>query len=358
MAHGLVKGIDRMATTSLETIWHRAETEGDGRLIEVEPIPNDNEGTIIAMGAKVWPVDADNDVAGTKPIYCEGIEVKSHIATVSPSGRILGIVTKGYQTIEFRGSVFNEWLLALARAGGKPETLGTFDGGRNMFATLQVADSWQVPGDHSETRSLFNIIANNTGESANKASMATFRVVCANTSAAYSSAHEAMGKDGASRAKNAWVSIRHTTNAKERMQDAVGWITDGRKRAETERAMLDRMAMQLIDRKQVEDFVASYINIPADLKGRALAIRENQRESFQATMQDLKDLGNHALGSAGISAYGLLQAVTRYEDWVSSCRSKDVPVGTRRAFRAFLGERETEKATARDQILEMAGITR
>ncbi len=105
MAHNLIKGIDRMAAASADTVWHRGETEQDGRLVETPPryMPDgtpDHEGTLIEMASKVWPIDADNDVADTSPIYVDGRIIDSHVATRSPSGRVLGIDTKGYAIIK------------------------------------------------------------------------------------------------------------------------------------------------------------------------------------------------------------------------------------------------------------------
>ena len=161
-------------------------------------------------------------------------------------------------------------------------------------------------------------------------------------------------KDAMERSKNAWVMIRHTLNAAERIQDAVAWISDGKARAESEQALMARLASKVISRAEVEQFVSDYIAIPNDATKRAKSLREGQREDFKAILQDVQDLGNNAMSAAGISAYGLLQAVTRFEDWSAPVRSKSV--GTRRAFRSFLGERELEKATAQDRIMELAQL--
>lgn len=357
MAHKLVHGVDRMASTRRDTVWHATETEADGRLVIVAA-GDDAEGKLLRMAGTVWPANADNDVAGTAPLYVDSpagpVEVPSHVATVSPTGRVLGVVGAGYNPVPFR-VVLGQWLAALARKGGRPETLGTFDEGRSMFASMQVADSWRVPGDHSETRPLFNVVSNHTGEGGIRGSFATFRVVCSNTSAMYVEGHDRV-TSAAERARRAWVSIAHTANARERIEDAVRWIVDGRARAESERALLDRLASKVVGRNEVARFMDQYIALPADASKRTLAIRDSQRDAFYRTMRDAGDLGDHALDGRGITAYGLLQSVTHFEDHVArAVATPDAPVAVRRAFRAFLGEREAEKATARDMIVEMAG---
>lgn len=355
MAHKIELGVDRMATTRLDTVWHRDETLQDGRLVLVTADASDNEATLLKMAGVVWPASADNDIARTVGLVtADGTPVESHIATVSPSGRVLGVVTAGYEQIPFR-VILTEWLLALARWGGIPETLGTFDGGRNMFGSLQVADAWRVPGDTSLTRPLFNVVSNHTGSGGIRGSFATFRVVCANTASMYTQEHDAIA-DARQRADRAWVSIRHTANAQERIQDAVAWIVDGRGRAEREQAMLARLAAKAVSAAEVDRFMERYIAKPDQATSRTSAIREAQRDAFLATLRDSADLGDHALrGSRGTTAYGLLQAVTHFEDYVARAnKTDDTPVSTRRAFRAFMGEREAEKTAAREYIAALA----
>lgn len=355
MAHGLVSGVDRMATTSLETIWHADDTAADGRLVQVQA--RDPESTLLEMSGIVWPHDADNDVERTLQITTiEGNAIDTHIATMSRSGRVLGVVTAGYETVSFK-VLLTDLLLELARAGGVPETLGTFDAGRNMFSTLQIAESWRVPGDHSETKPFFSLLSNHTGAGGIRGSFTTIRVVCRNTSSMYSAEHDAMATDAAERARNAWFMLRHTMNVGDRIADAVDWVKDGRARAESEQALLARLAAKVIPPKDVDRFIEQYIALPDDPNAkRARTVRENQRDEFSTVLHDVADLGNHALTREGISAYGLLQAVTRFEDWVSPVRAKDQSVGTRRAFRAFLGEREAEKTTALAMIREIANV--
>ncbi len=351
MAHKLVTGIDRMVSTLLDTIWHRDETLADGRL-QIVAHTGDAEQTMLQMASKVWPIDADNDVArAVALVTADGTPIDSHMATLSPSGRVLGVVTSGYSIISGK-VIMQEWLLALARAGGIPETLGTFDAGRSMFGCVQIADAWRVPGDHSETRAMFNVVTNHTGEGGIRGSFASFRVVCANTAAVYSHEHDAV-TDAKERAARAWVSVRHTVNAVDRMREAVAWITDGRARAEQEQATLARLAAKMVSTAEVDAFMARYISTDG-VSDRAAAHRSNQRDAFMGALTDASDLGEHVLGAKGISGYGLLQAVTRFEDHISRTRgASDQPVSTRRAFRAFMGEREAEKVAAREYILAL-----
>lgn len=347
MAHKIERGIDRMASTSLSTVWHAAETAQDGRLTQVTA--GDPETTLLTMAGIVWPADADNDVASTAPIMtANGTPIDSHVATLSPSGRVLGVVGASYNAVSFR-VILTDWLLGLARAGGSPETLGTFDGGRNFFASLLVAPAWRVPGDESDTRPLCNVISNHTGDGGIRCSFATFRVVCANTSAMYAQTHDT----STAKTRDAWLTVKHSGNVSERMADAVAWIIDGRARAESEQAMLERMASKLVSPAAVERFIDRYISVPAGASAQTEGRRLAAREAFRADLS-APDLGAHAMTPRGVTAYGLLQAVTHFEDWTSQTRSvDDTPVGTRRAFRAFLGEREAEKSAARSHILSL-----
>jgi phage/plasmid-like protein (TIGR03299 family) len=352
MAHSIVKGIDRMASTRLDTVWHATETAADGRLVQV-PATDDLEATLLTMGGIVWPTDADNDVhrTGELEVRGEGTLVTTHKAMLSRSGRVLGVVGSGYQAVPFT-AIFTDWLLALARAGGAPETLGTFDAGANFFAAFQVAPAWRVSGDDHETRPFCNVVANHTGNGGIRGSFASFRAVCKNTATMFGREHDQV-EDAATKVQRAWVTIAHTANAADRMKDAVAWITDGAARAETERELLERMAAKLLSPTQVDTFVRDYIAIPDGASKQTLTNRMKSRDQFYADMQ-AADLGNHGIAGGEITAYGLFQAVTHFEDWTSGARnSDDAPVGTRRAFRAFLGKREAEKSTARERILAM-----
>jgi len=359
MAHRLEPGLDRMAATRADTIWHREETLADGRLTNVEIRYGDTEQAILQMAAIVLPRDADNDVVGTVPVFVvqnsTPVEIPTHVATMSHTGRVLGVVSAGYVPIPLRVMI-SQWLIALVRAGGVPEILGTFNGGRDFFASVRVSDEWKVPGDHSVTLPNFNVVGNHTGAKALLGSFSTIRVVCGNTAGMYTAEHTRTTA-AEDRIKAAWLSIRHTMNAEERIADAVGWITDGRARAESERALLARLSAKVISPQEVGRFIESYISKPENGSKRMSTVRDQQRDSFFSVLTDEQDLGNHVLGMKGISAYGLMQGVTRYEDWTSQINRKaGTCVGTRRAFRAFLGTREAEKATARDRIMEMTGV--
>jgi hypothetical protein len=350
MAHMIVKGIDRMASTQLNTVWHAAETAADGRLTQVTV--TDPETTLLTMAGIVWPTDHDNDVARTVGLKTtEDVAVTSHMATVAGSGRVLGIVGADYTAVPFR-VILTDWLLGLVRAGGKPETLGTFDAGANMFASVAVADEWRVPGDDSITRFLCNVISNHKGEGGIRASFSTVRVVCKNTDAMFAQEHNKV-QAAEERARRGWVTVPHKGDAVARMADAVAWITDGKARAESEQAMLSRMASKLVSPEGVSQFIDRYIALPADANKQVVANRTKAREQFIQDMQ-AADLGGHGLTAKGITAYGLLQAVTHFEDWTSTVRATpDAPVGTRRAFRAFLGKRQEEKVAAREHILSL-----
>lgn len=357
MAHNFVEGVDRIAVSNLQGIWHRVETLAKRILAHVAPT-GDAEADALAQAAHVWPADADNDVDRMVDLQTvEGVAVPGWKATLSPSGRILGVVTGGYHPISGR-AVFSSWLLALVRAGGIPETLGTFNAGRDFFGTVRTADAWHVPGDHSETVPYFSLTGNHTMDRGVNGMFESFRVQCANTAGQHDSAHAAC-TSAQDRAQSAWVCVQHRASAEERMVQAVAWIVDGRSRAESEKAYLARLAARMVTRAEVDRFLAQYVAIPADATPRQVTIRQEQRDQFLATLQDTADLGNHALTSAGISAYGLLQGVSRFEDWVSATRGRGddaAPVATRRAFRAFLGAREPEKQAARLWLREAVGI--
>jgi len=355
--HGITE-LDRIVAAETDTIWHATETKAAGTLLEL-PAGLPAAERVERAAELALADELDNDVAGTVPIVAtmpDGGQatIDTHLATVSRKGRVLGVVTKGYQILSGR-TILDVWLRALARAGGLLEVLGTCDGGRQFFATFQVADAWKVPGDHSETRPHLNILSAHDGSRALLAMFAAFRVVCHNTAGMFAAEHERT-TTAADRAKLAWCRVPHTLNAADRMADAVQWIIEGRARMETERDLLARLAARMISPAELEKFSADYLAIPEDVSSRTRTIREKQREEWTATLQDVDDLGNHAAGPNGVSAYGLLQAVTRFEDWKSPVRAKDQPVATRRAFRAFGAERETEKATARDRILELVGL--
>ena len=347
MAHKIVQGIDRVAATQARTIWHADETLG----VSLRDFTlTDPESTLLEMAGYVWPVDADNDVARTVGLQtADGITIPSHVATVSRTGRVLGVVGSDYNPVPFK-VILTDWLYALALAGAAPETLGTCDEGRNMFASVLVADAFRVPGDEHETRPYFNLVSNHTGQGGIKGAFATFRPVCFNTASMFGEIHD----KGAHKVRDAWVLVKHTRSATRSIKEAVAWIVDGRKRAQEEQELLARMAGVTVSQANVGNFVERYISLGDTPKAEAR--RSGERDKFFAAM-GAADLGAHALTRQGITAYGLFQAVTNFEDWQSTVRrTDDTPVATRRAFRAFMGEREPEKQTARQHILELAGI--
>jgi len=346
----LVPGIDRIAATKVKTIWHQLETLAAGTLVAIDE-NLDPETAALQQSAIVFPQDADNDFARTAKLTTEdGTPIETHMALLSPSGRVLSIVGVGHYPVPFK-FIFSNWYLELARHGGKPSSLGTCDEGRFMFGSLEAAEPWYVPGDKSVTRAFFNIMASH-GDGSIKGSFCTFREVCFNTMTMFGEEHDRI-KDARERIAKAAVTIHHTANAQERISDAVAWIVDGRARAESEKNFLNRLATKVVSTPEVDKFVAKYISTD-DVSPRAQAIRGNQREAFRQIMSDTDDLGEHALSAKGITAYGLMQAVTHFEDYVARVvGTEECPVNVRRAFRAFTGERDVEKVTARDYIAEL-----
>lgn len=350
MSHMLVPGVDRVAATRARTIWHNAETLANGVLRDF-PTLADAEATYLSMAGWVFPTDADNDVVRTIGLVtADGTPIESHMATLSRTGRVLGVVGSDYNPVSFK-SLTIDLVYSLVLAGAAPETLGTFDAGRNMFASVLVAEPFRVPGDEHYTHPYFNLTANHTGQGGIRGSFATFRPVCRNTAEMYDAAHAAVSAVE-KQAAQAWIMIKHTSTASARIKDAVAWIVDGKARAERTQALLAEMANRNLTANQVGKFVEGYI--ASGETSRAESLRAGQRDAFYQATQ-AADLGAHARTASGdITAYGLFQAVTHFEDWMSQVRrTNDQPEGVRRAFRAFLGEREPSKARARELIMAL-----
>lgn len=135
------------------------------------------------------------------------IEVPSYFATVrTDSDTVLGVVGKDYQVVQNRDA-FSFFDSIVEGEGIQYETAGALGKGERIFITAKLPNYIRVGGEDLVEKYLF-LTTSHDGFGAITAAFTPVRIVCANT------LNAAMHNHSNS------IKIRHTANAKERLQQA------------------------------------------------------------------------------------------------------------------------------------------
>jgi phage/plasmid-like protein (TIGR03299 family) len=143
------------------------------------------------------------------------IEVPNYFSTVrTDNNAILGVVGKDYQIVQNRDA-FSFFDAIVGGDGMLYETAGALGKGERIFITAKLPDYIRVGKDDLIEKYLF-LTTSHDGSGSITAAFTPIRIVCANT------------LNAALRNQSNTVRIRHTTNAKQRLEQAhkVMGITD------------------------------------------------------------------------------------------------------------------------------------
>lgn len=155
---------------------------------------------------RLFTFDNANSIGNADTIQ-PTIEVPSFYATVrTDSDTVLGVVGKEYQVVQNRDA-FTFFDSIVESEGILYETAGALGKGERIFITAKLPDYIRVGADDLIEKYLF-LTTSHDGFGAITAAFTPVRIVCANT------------LNAALHNQTNSIKIRHTTNAKERLQQA------------------------------------------------------------------------------------------------------------------------------------------
>lgn len=269
------------------------------------------------------------------PLYlADGTKVPDRVANVrSDGGRYLATVGTGYRAVQHAEQA--AIIEALIGEGANIDAVGALDEGRRQFWTVRVPGDLVIDAKGGKDAIRRNLILANghDGSLALRIFWSPVRVVCNNTlTAALSDA-----KDG--------VNIRHTTNAKDRIDEA-------RKTLRIASAYFGRLqetAQQLAERDvlaaEVEHFLDSVFPMPPE---PATMRQRDAVRDVRGKVRSNLDLGAGAELS-GRTAWGLWNAATEFVSHQRPARGKDMLAKREARFESVMlgaGRATTEKALA------------
>jgi phage/plasmid-like protein (TIGR03299 family) len=193
----------------------------------------------------------------------------------------------------------------------KLETLNVLDGGRLIVGTIRLDEPWQIPGDSSMTVPFFNFSARHDGRGGLQFGENAVRTVCGNTAAAGEMFWRSTGSG---------VTIRHTSNWTERLEDARHAIRVATKNNEALREFYTTAAEVHVTDAEIEDFLDKWSPF-------STADTDRVRSNRQATRARFKQiLASETCAGIENTAYGLVMAATELRDHWSPHRSLESEV--------------------------------
>ena len=231
-----------------------------------------------------------------------------------------GVLSDGYQVIQNRDAfAFGDNILD--EGGANIETAGSLFEGRLVFVSFELPDSIHVEGDPSDFR-LFLLISNgHDGKNALRASVTVERVVCRNT---LRIAHQ--------RAVTSWT-LKHTSGLNGRLAAAKDALRISHRYAETFGENASALIGKTLAERQVDAILQDiYPLTPAEeerIERKPEAMEKVKVGIVRSIYQD-----SPTVAPVKGTAYGVLQAVTEYEDHAKVYReTKNGRAGDYRAMR-------------------------
>lgn len=197
-----------------EKAWH-----GLGQIVEDYPTSAEAiqfAGLDYEVEKKALFTKADKMLTGDSGLIvgAEELEVPNYYATVrTDNNAVLGVVGRDYEVVQNRDafSFFDSIVggdgLPAGQAGIMYETAGALGNGERIFITAKLPDYIRVGNDDLIEQYLF-LTTSHDGSGSITAAFTPIRIVCANT------------LNAAMYRKSNTVRIRHTSGAKERLEEA------------------------------------------------------------------------------------------------------------------------------------------
>lgn len=157
---------------------------------------------------KLFTYDNENQNADEDTeIKIPEVEINSHFATIrTDTDQVLGIVGKDYKIVQ-NGEAFSFFDSIVGGEGIQYETAGALGKGERIFITAKLPDYIKVGNDDLIEQYIF-LTTSHDGYGSITAAFTPVRVVCQNT------LNAALGNH------SNCIKIRHTANAKERLEQA------------------------------------------------------------------------------------------------------------------------------------------
>jgi len=252
-------------------------------------VPGANPGTYLVPTEERKAILRD-DTKELLAMPSGGFEVITH----GQMGELLEVLTQAWTT---------------AGAQVKFETAGSVKGGRMVYALVYLDEPWTAPGDDSATYPYAALLNSHDGTGACKLVFTDIRVVCWNTFNAASIQGDASG---------AQVTIRHTGNVNERLEEAKAGLTGIREEAKAWQMLATDLAGININDAVVRTFLDEFIPIPE-------AASERTRENRAARQATFLKLYHESPTCADLpeTAYKLVQASGEYLDHLRPFQTPD-----------------------------------
>ena len=256
-------------------------------------------------------------VLGVDPLTEEPFEAfeeieGSKLNVRSDTGYALGVTTDTFEPVT------NDEMYDIAEAveGGaagsvRYETGGSLKGGSKVWLLLRLKDPLVVPGDPAGATVPYYALQNaHDGSGAFRGQATMTRVVCNNT------AHAA---DLDARARGTEFVFRHTRNVKDRIEQAKQALAGWRESIEGWKIVSEDLINQSVGPQARVLFIEQFIPAPPPHMAS-----ERVMENVHNARGQLKNILD-SVTCDGIShtAYGLVQAVTEYENHFRVARSKE-----------------------------------
>lgn len=254
-------------------------------------------------------------------------------------GAYLGCVGDGYSIIQNKDQF--QWIDAILEAanGSHYESAGALGNGERIWALARIPQGdYQIDGGDKHQTYLMGATSHD-GSLAQTLKLVDTRVVCANTLAV------------AIRESGMAIRIKHTTNAKARMDAAVKVMANVMDAATGIKAKMERLASHKLTRESVQHVLDRLFPPSADEKAN-----QTRRNNTLVEVLGLYDNNDKsAFPSVKGTGYNLFNAITEYADHFRTARgngSKPEQVATARAESAMFGSGEKLKTQALTVILE------
>lgn len=213
------------------------------------------------------------------------------------------------------------------------EALMSLYGGRQIIALARFEDPLEMPWDDSRTFSYVSFASRHDGQGGLRVLPTNVRIVCANTQ---SMAEHMDGAYG--------VTIRHSSNWEDRVKELSYDLTVARKSSQAWAKEMETLARWTYDEQDRIRFLQKLLPVSDDMTERVADNRKESREQIDtllrgtATTEHIKDTG-----------YGLLMAVTEWDDHIRDARSLDSHVNRQ------LLTKSSYKVKASSILREMVG---
>ena len=255
---------------------------------------------------------------------------------------VLGVVGPAYQVIQ-NVEMF-DFLDALTTGEdrvAKWASAGSLRGGRNVWALLDLPDSEIVVGKEDRLLPYLLITNAHDGSAACRVIPTTVRVVCMNTLQAAI----------AGEFRDLTVTIRHTGDVTNKIAEAKLMLAQAGAMFGAFEKVANELATKPVARKDFDALVEELFPTPAEDATDAVKTRmENKRELLAAAVVEERKL----LAAPDMTAWTLLNGVTRFVDHAQRVQLRGRDVGEARFENSFIGTGAALKAKAAAKLIELA----